>query len=355
MLLFAAHASSAEWYAEQAPEYDRLFQRSTGWIGADGDFTVALTNDLTLWLFSDTFIGEVRRGRRVHATMINNSAAWQHGVDPTHARVEFFYAKSTEGAPASIITPRDKKGWFWLFDGVMVRKKLFLFLLQIDRTNDKSGFGFRQMGTWLGEVSNPLAPPTQWHMTCRRIPFAQSGANGRRLFGSATLTRNGFVYIYGTDERNGGSRAMILARTPEKSLGDFSTWRFRTHGGWSTKAEKAEHLCGAIATEYSVSWLPSLRRYVLICTENGLSEKIIARTAPEPWGPWSPSKVVYRCPESKWTKQEQVFCYSAKAHPMLATAPDELILTYVANSFNFTQIVNDARLYLPRFVRAKLQ
>lgn len=352
-LLFTARASGAEWHAERIPQYDRLFQNTNGWIGADGDFTVLLKNGLTLWLFSDTFIGTVRHGRRVQATMINNSAAWQHGLNPPHSKVEFFYRKSADGTPASLVTPPEKRGWFWLFDGVMARGKLFLFLLQIDRTNETSGFGFRQIGTWLGEVSNPLAPPTQWHIVQKRIPFARSGAGGSRLFGSAILARNGFIYVYGTDERKGSGREMILARAPEGKPGDFSTWRFRTRDGWSPKVEKAEPLCGGIATEYSVSWLPSLRRYVLISTENGLSEKIIARTAPEPWGPWSAASVVYRCPEARQDRKKQIFCYSAKAHPMLTTAPDELILTYAANSSDFTQVVNDARLYWPRFVRAK--
>src|SRR4029078_11412566 len=104
-------ASSTNWTAESAPQYDQLFQRTNGWTGADGDFTVTLSNGLTLWLFSDTFVGDVRGGHRVHATMINNSVALQHGVDPANARVEFFYGKSTKGKPAALITPADGKGW----------------------------------------------------------------------------------------------------------------------------------------------------------------------------------------------------------------------------------------------------
>jgi hypothetical protein len=46
--------------------------------------------------------------------------------------------------------------------------------------------------------------------------------------------------------------------------------------------------------------------------------------------------VVYRCPEAAWDKR--IFCYAAKAHPMLASASDELIVTYAANSLDFTQI-----------------
>lgn len=352
VFLLVAPGCGAEWKAESLPRYDQLFQQTNGWIGADGDFTVSLTNGLTLWLFSDTFVGEVLDGRRVHATMIHNSAAWQRGIDPANARVKFFYGKSSKGTPMPLIKPADGKGWFWLYDGVMIRGKLFLALTQIERTDDKSVFGFRQVGAWLGKVSNPLAPPTQWRIAQKKMPFAQFGSNGNRSFGSVMLVSHGFVYIFGFHERKGMSRTMILARAPETNLEDFASWRFRTRDGWSTNAEAAADLCDGMATEYSVSWLPTLRRFVLICTENGLSDKIMARTAPEPWGPWSMATAVYRCPEARWNKQ--IFCYAAKAHPMLASKPDELIVTYAANSFSFSQVINDARLYWPRFVRVKL-
>jgi hypothetical protein len=340
--------NAADWSAKSIQEYDHIFQRTNGWIGADGNFAVTLTNNLTLWLFSDTFVGEVRDHRRMNATMINNSAAWQRGFDPSNSGLEFFYGASTDGKPLALITPSDGKGWFWLFDGVTAHDKLFLFLVQIERTNKKSVFGFRQIGLWLGEVSNPLAPPTQWHIEQRKIPFAQFTGDERRSFGSAVLAADGFTYIFGARERTGPAKTMILARAPADSLADFAAWQFRTRDGWSTNVAGAADLCSGVASEYSVSWLPALRQFVLICTENGLSPNILARTAPEPWGPWSEPMVVYRCPET-WDKK--VFYYAAKAHPMLASSPDELIITYAANSFDFSQIINDTRLYWPRFVR----
>jgi Domain of unknown function (DUF4185) len=346
-------ARAVDWHAESLPACDQLFQRTNGWIGADGNFAVALTNDLTLWLFSDTFIGEVRDGHREHATMIHNSAAWQHGVDPASARVEFFHGKSADGKPTSLISPADGRGYFWLFDGVMVQGKLFLFLVQIEPTGNGGAFSFRQIGTWLGEVSNPLAPPTQWHIAQQKIPFELHGTNENYSFGSAVLVTNGFVYIFGTRESKGTGKRMILARAPETDLSNFAAWQFRTHDGWTTNAADMAALCGSMASEYSVSWLPALQQYVLICTENGLSEKIMARTAPEPWGLWSVATVVYRCPEPAQDKQS--FCYSAKAHPMLATKDDELIVTYAANSFEFSQLMNNVQLYWPRFVRVKLK
>ena len=314
-----------DWTAASLPETDALFQRTNGWLGADGDFTVSLTNGLTLWLFSDTFIGEVSGGHRVRSTMINNSAAWQEDNDSARARVTFFHGTSADGQLASLIVPADGRGWFWLFDGAMARGKLILFLVQIERTDDPSAFGFRQIGNWLGEVSNPLAPPAQWQVTQKKIPFAR--------FGGAE------------------NKTMILARAPDADLADFTAWRFRANAGWTTNAAAAADLGNNLASEYSVSWLPAPGRFVLINTENGLSEKILARTASEPWGPWSAPAVVYRCPEAAWGKR--VFCYAAKAHPMLATASGELIVTYAANSFDLAGVISDARLYWPRFVRVQ--
>ena len=61
--------------AEAAPEWTRLFERTSGWFGADGIFSIPLSgidknnnarNDSTLLLFSDTYIGEVKDGKPVH-------------------------------------------------------------------------------------------------------------------------------------------------------------------------------------------------------------------------------------------------------------------------------------------------
>ena len=79
-----------------------------------------------------------------------------------------------------------------------------------------------------------------------------------------------------------------------------------------------------------------------------MSEYIVARTAPDPYGPWSDPIILYRCPEEEW--HESIFCYAAKAHPEITSAPDELIVTYVTNSYDFDRIEADARLYRPRFL-----
>src|SRR5271169_1245436 len=83
LTLFAAlnACTGAEPGGKAAPEWDALFQRESGWIGADGDYSIPLKADTTLWLFSDTFVGKVKDGKRLDAVMINNSIALQRGTN----------------------------------------------------------------------------------------------------------------------------------------------------------------------------------------------------------------------------------------------------------------------------------
>jgi hypothetical protein len=170
------------------------------------------------------------------------------------------------------------------------------------------------------------------------------------------LKDNGFIYIYGNDEDiEDGSyhrKHMIVARVAEDDLADFDKWRFYTNGDWQPDFKKASRLCPNIANEYSVSYQPSVGKYVMVYTENGISKNIVLRIAPTPYGEWSEPTIVYQCPESAWNAK--IVCYAAKAHLTLSMQPDELIVTYIASSSDFFHMAGDARLYRPRFLRLQL-
>src|SRR6185436_9488492 len=108
-----------------------------------------------------------------------------------------------DGKPAALITPSDGPGWFWLYDGELTKRGLFLFLMQIERSRGNSVFDFKHVGTWLGHVTNPIETPTKWRITQKRIPHETISAEETRLFGSAVLQDGGFAYIYGTAEPKG--------------------------------------------------------------------------------------------------------------------------------------------------------
>jgi hypothetical protein len=336
------------------PGYEAMFQRKEGWTGADGVYSVALARNATLWLFGDTFVGRIRNGRHENHEIIHNSIGIQHGRQPPGARVDFFYSRGPDGRPAAFIRPAEPRGWLWIYDGARTERGVFLFLVQIARSAENSVFGFEVIGNWLGQVTNPQDSPMQWNIRQRKIPWSHFSADGDRIFGSALLRADGHFYIYGTTEvpANGFRRKhMILARVKESEIADFSRWRFFAEGRWVSDVSRSSLLCADIANEYSVSFQPALKKYVSIYSPNSMSKNIVARTAPEPYGPWSEPFVLFRCPEENW--HDRNFCYAAKAHTEISASPDELIITYVASSMDFDRIVSDARLYRPRFLRLR--
>ncbi|MFH1882574.1 MAG: DUF4185 domain-containing protein [Planctomycetota bacterium] len=354
LLVFGCASAPRPGYSvETLPEYDALFCKTEGWTGADGAYTVALADDVTLWLYSDTWIGDVVDGKHKGATMVNNSIALQRGKDPATASANFFWGTTKEGKPAAFIRPADGTGWFWIFDGIVADGKLYLFLMQIVKTDEKGTWGFKHIGTWLGEVENPHDDPLAWRVRQYKIPYGRYSKDVNIFFGSAFMRDGDFVYIYGSNEdwsEGMSGRSMIVARVPYKKMTDFEQWRFLSDGGWQPDMTGISELFNGTATEYSVCYQPSIKQYVVVYTENGMSKNIMMRLAPTPVGPWSSAYKVYECPEVEWHKT--YFCYAAKAHPEISK-DDELIVTYVCNSTDFWQMAADARIYRPRFLRIK--
>jgi hypothetical protein len=346
--------NAAEPLGKAAPEWDARFQRESGWIGADGNYSIPLNRDTTLWLFSDTFVGKVKDGKRLDARMINNSIALQRGTNAP----EFFYRTSADGKPASFITPEhgSKRDYFWLTHGARNARGLCFFLLRVVTVRSDTPFGFKLVDGWLADVCNPDDSPLQWRIKQTKVPFTKISKTGALIFGGAVLVGGEYAYIFGGDSRPeakkaGAPNALVVARVPVERLGDFTEWRFLGRDGWQKDCQKVKPLFPNVGSEFSVSWLPARKAYAAVYSQ-GIGGRILVRLAPTLEGPWGKPIEVYRCPEMDWPSR--AFCYAAKAHPALASPPDELLITYAANSWDFWELFKDARLYWPRFVRVKL-
>jgi len=323
-------------FAAPAPDLDALFQRTNGWVGADGDYSIPLAGGVTLWLFGDTIIGQVRNGKRVNATMVNNSVALQS----LGGRPRFFYRTNSEGKPAPVFQPTGSTNtFFWPSDGIRTDRGLFVFFMHVRHTAENSVWGFDVFGTALAFVPNPDAPPQDWKITTCNVPF--------KSFGCAVLRDGDFIYVYGSDRSRGGT---LLARAPEKALDDFGQWRFYGGGKWSEREHEAAPIFPEAPSESSVRWLPGLRRFAAVYSPDIFGD-IVMRTAETPAGPWIDRRVIYHCQESR--RWRSSFCYAGKMHPELS-APGELIVTYAVNSGNFSDLFDNAQLYWPRFLRLKI-
>ncbi len=339
--------------AEAATDWDERFQQSQGWIGADGNYSVQVTPERILWFFSDTLLGRVENGRRIDTKMINNSIGVQTQT-PTGPQLEFFHGTTAEGRPAALFIPDDPAHWFWLLGGTCVDSQVHLLLWEFEKSADPGVFGFRNVGVSHAVIENPLNSPNDWKVTRSSLPCTEISAERRILFGSAVMQHGEFVYIYGvreTPQEKFSPRQMLLARVPSASLADHSRWEFRTESGWSADFHEATSLAAGMASEYSVSALPSGDQFVSISHADLLSPKIVARFADQPWGPWSEPVDVWTCPEPAVKKG--YFAYSGKAHPELSSG-GELLITYAVNSFQFADLFSDVSLYWPRFVRVKV-
>jgi hypothetical protein len=314
---------------------------------------VPLASDTILWLFGDTWWGDVHNNVHVNATIVNNTVAIQNGRFPQESSIEFYSGRAPDGRVAAFIQPADGRGWLWIYHGAIIGEHLYLFMVQIERTAKPPAAGFKIIGTWLGQVANFEDPPQNWQISQQRIPWGNF-SSAATLFGSWLLKKERWIYIYGTTEdvvEGFHHKYMILARAPENALAQFKQWQFYADGRWSADFRKAERLCAGVANEYSVSYLPAMGKYIAVYSDSDKSDNIVARVAPRPWGPWDDPVSLFRCPEANW--RADIICYAAKGHPDLSTAPDELIISYIANSTDFETMVSDARLYRPRFLRVR--
>jgi len=345
-------AENKGFVVEKIPQYKAFFKRKEGWTGADGDYTVTLSKNKILWLYGDTWVGKIENGKHIDSMMVNNSIAIQQGKDPENAKIEFYWKKDKKGKHRAFITPADGKGWYWFYDGVRVKNGLYLFLMQIDRTDEKSAFSFKSIGNWVAHVSNPDDPPEKWKIKQHKIPFSTFSENSLRQFGSAIMKHEDYVYIYGVEEERKEKalkRYMIVARARSGLMGNFDSWEFYTEKGWGDDYKNCKRILDDIANEYSVSYLPEMKKFILIFSESGLSPWVVMSSSKIPNGLWKKPERIYKCPE--FNEKKGIFCYAAKAHPQLSTSKNELIISYITNMYDFEQLKNDASLYWPLFIK----
>jgi hypothetical protein len=236
------------------------------------------------------------------------------------------------------------------------RRQLHVFLPRFEKTDAKGAFGFKGIDVWLGTVANPLDDPTKWKIDYKKVPFADQSGERKRSFGAAVHHDEKHVYVYGTEERAGKpfpTRKLLVARAPVEKLADFDSWRFYAGGEWKADVTDATPQAGGLGSELSVVYVAGLKKYALVYSENGLSDRIVARFADSPAGPWSEPVLLYTCPEMK--KDRKTFTYAAKSHAHLASGENELVISYAVNSFDLAPVINNADLYWPTFVRVQLK
>ena len=341
--LTGCSTTGGQWTAHAWKPGDELFRSDSRWLGADAAYSVPLDNELVLWLFGDTFIGDgsVARGE---AAFIRNSIAIQTGLDVRDAHITFHWGRNGS-APASFF-PATADAWLWPVHGVYRNGALTLFFTRI--VSAPGGLGFNVVGAAALRCDDISGEPESWHFQSLALPNTP-GAYAM-IFGVAVLEAGGHVYAY-CDTELDGHTIYLLRWTAE----DFDAGRLAAAGWWNGEDFVYEtSLNGGPApmfrdgaSEFSVHRLAD-GRFVQVQSYGFPHSDIAIRTAPRAEGPWSAPETVFRPRESK---REGTLVYAAKAHPELAG--DWMLVTYAANHFDLQTLLRDHSLYYPRFVRLK--
>ncbi len=353
--------------AEPAPEWTALMERTSGWFGADGIFSIPLdgrelqgqSRGKTLFIFSDTYIGEVEGGVPLPGNvMVNNSTAWLSGNLPDPEKITFRYNTGPDGTPLSYFVPDNadskEEEYFWLGDGFINQQKqdaLYIFAYHVHKTGPNV-FDFEQTHTALLKIGDPSPGGIKsYEQMPTGLGFIHP-VHGRVYFGSGLYVNtrkagapdpDGYLYIYGIMD---GTKSLVAARVAPEMIEEMSAWRFWNGLQWVSDQEEVAPITNGVSNELSVTPTGD-GRYLLTFTVLGLSDKVGVRVGESPVGPFGEIHEVYTCPE---VADKGLFTYNAKAHYHLSQ-PGRLLVSYNTISLNFWEdIQQDATIYHPRFI-----
>lgn len=353
---------------EEATEWTALFNRRSGWFGADGIYAIPLNakdNEIakpsteTMFIFSDTMIGDIAADSTLMPgyAMVNNTVAFLKGNEPTEDTISFDWAKDNTGKPKPLFFPEtasaEKGDYYWLGDGFLntgIGNTTYIFAYRMRNLDENEDWSFKEMGTNLIALPSGSRPPFDGQRQIE-TPFRfEDGGFGAGIFvntkESGALDPDGYVYVYGV---RGKEKTLIVARVLPEDFETFNAWRFWDGEKWNVQMEQVTGVAKDVSNELSVSVL-SDGRYALVFTEGGIGTTVGLRLGLTPYGPFGRIIELY---EAKEMERKNYITYNAKAHPSLS-APGELLISYNVNAFDFgNEIKANPSLYRPRFVRVK--
>ncbi len=205
--------------------------------------------------------------------------AWTSGKDPTKIVLDFHKAGDGKWLPLTI--PGIKQGAFEIPSGGISIDGIIYVAFTTDHSKEKA------MG---------------------RSVLASSRDDGRTFKSLYELSRDrfinvsfwladGWLYIFGSGDYRKSS--VCLARIKPADIGDKSKLEFFTGLNASRQPQWSVYEADAVVLfrhdvigEFSVAWLPPVKRYVLLYN-SWKPRGIMMRSAESPWGPWSEGAVIF--------------------------------------------------------------
>jgi hypothetical protein len=359
----ASTTSSAALKVKAARDLGLLFTDNPHrMVGQDGAFSIPLSPGRTLWFFGDTLIG--RRpsqgtslwsidgqpvgprdmtGRGTFEQMINNTAlvlTHQTGAD---SLTDFRYITDSSHKLRPLIPLEGDEhpdhDRIWCQHGIALDDdRILLSFIKVKMLDaGPLPVNFEIVGSGLAVGSSK-----DWKFErIKRDGDSILWSAKQPHFATAYLDHpaDGFIYCYGT-VKEGETQNCYIARVPRQQVDQPEHYEYLANceGAWSRNIADATAAFSGMPSELSVSYNAHLSCYVAVHSLD-LSGKIVARTAPKPWGLWSEPVMLWTVTKAHPFPYLQLI-YAGKEHPELAgDGGRRIYLTYIEFEEYFPHLV----------------
>ena len=342
-------------------------------IGQDGAFSIPMP-EKTLWFFGDTLIGrrvpgeslwfpggkplppEDMSGKGTIEYMFNNTGLLVPNTGVDGVLNDFQYLLDESGK-LKVLLPlidgedRDRDR-IWCQHGVSLNGKLYLSLIKVQMMEHGfltgSGDGNNLLPVNFKVIGSGLAvgDPKDWEF--RRLlndkqDYIWWPADVPH-FGSTILKvkQDPYLYFYGVMMDPSGVQCCSIARVAPEHIEDYNSYEYLVSDKpeWSGDIRKAMTIFTDAPSEVSVSYNDYLGAFLAVHSLQ-TSDKIVGRTAPNPWGPWSePVELCTVNVDDSVKLPYNRLIYAGKEHPELAEDNGKTIyVTYVEFEEYFPHLI----------------
>ncbi|MCL7428269.1 DUF4185 domain-containing protein [Streptomyces sp. YS415] len=336
--------------------------RTDDWTGGDGTHSVRLPDGRVLWLFSDTYLGQV------HAppNPVGESYAWRDTTAPMvrNSAVVMRDGRLESTLPAPLFPDPAPGQWRWPVAARVEPRspgssEQVLRVLLWVRTNGQPPWIYGVPTAT--EVATLSLPDLRVESTVKVFDQQLVADPSRRvLFGTTLVEEDGWTYVFGGDDGRAVSRPASrahVARVPEGGLADPGAWEYWDGDEWAVgvrpRAVLGDERRTGVGSAFSV--VRDGRTYVLFTMAAGGAglTTVTSYWSCSPTGPWhGPAKDF-----SPSLPDGQVAAYNPQTHPELSE-DGRLVLSYDVNWLDTTgaaaQLSRNVSLYRPRFVTLRL-
>ncbi|WP_097270734.1 DUF4185 domain-containing protein [Streptomyces sp. TLI_55] len=337
--------------------------RADDWTGGDGTHSVRLPDGRVLWLFSDTYLGQVY----APPNPVGESYAWRDTAAPLvrNSAVLMRDGRLESTLPAPLFPDPAPNQWRW---PVAAR---------VEPRSPGSSEQVLRVVLWVRTAA--AAPwiygtPTATEVATLSLPDLRVESivkvldqqlvpdpSRRVLFGTTLAEEGGWTYVFGGDDGQAASRPVssaYAARVPDGRLGEPGAWQYWDGSDWRAGARPAavlgdERRRTGVGSAFSV--VRADGTYVLFTMAAGTAglTTVTSYWACAPSGPWhGPTKDF-----TPALPKGQVAAYNPQVHPALGGG--RLVLSYDVNWLDpaaaAAQLNRNVSLYRPRFVTLRLQ